>query len=135
MAAPMKSLHLVDPVRALRDKIGDISQFEVFHNKILVAIYHRPESLDFGNGKKLLLPDQTRKEDEWQGKVALVLKLGPLAFKDDEHNKFEGQKVEPGEWIASRPSDGWSLKVNGVPCRMLEESHIQARVKHPDDVY
>lgn len=135
MAQPMKSLHTVDPVRALKAKVGDLSKLEVFHNKILVAIYQRPESLDLGGGKKLFLSDQTRKEDEWQGKVSLVMKLGPLAFKDDAHNKFEGQQVAPDEWIASRPSDGWSLKVNGVPCRMLEEVHIQARLNHPDDVY
>lgn len=127
----MKMKHDVDPGEALRQMVGDLDGIELFHNQILVAIYKRPERTAGG----IILTDTARKEDEFQGKVGLVLKKGPLAFIDDAAVKFAGQDVTPGDWITFRASDGWALNINGVPCRMVEDSHIKLRVASPDQVY
>lgn len=124
-------LHTTDPADDIRKKIGNLDHFEVMHNQILVGIYVRPEQTAAG----LYLPEKTRKEDLWQGKSGLVLKKGPQAFKDDENYKFAGQNVEPGEWIAFRVSDGFPITVNNVPCRLLEEAHVKAKIPAPDYIY
>lgn len=124
-------VHANDPAQELLDKVGPLDECDVFHNQILVAVYMRPDKVDLGNGKTLYLADQTRKEDKYQGVCGLVLKKGPLAFVGD----FAEQDVERGEWIAYRVSDGWSLEINGVLCRMLHDTDVKLRVPSPDSVY
>jgi co-chaperonin GroES (HSP10) len=124
----MKMTHAGDPRAELMSSVGDISGIKIFNNWILVAVYKRPEKTLGG----IILTDNTRKEDEYQGKVGLVLKKGPLAFVDDDKASFNGQDVELGEWIAFRVSDGWSLEVNGVICRMLQDVQIRLGLPSPD---
>ena len=129
--ATMKMHHDVDPKKDLLDRIGDISEMELFHNLIRVAMYVRPEKTASG----IHLPNSVRKEDEYQGKVGLVLKVGPMAFVDDAVNSFGGIKVSPGEWVTFRTSDGFQITINGVLCRMLQDSHIKTRIPDPDYVF
>ncbi|WP_376956369.1 hypothetical protein ABNQ39_00125 (plasmid) [Azospirillum sp. A26] len=60
---------------------------------VLCAVYIRPERTKGG----IILADQTRKEDEFQGRVGLVLALGPDAYAD--RNRYPGGAwVKPGDW-------------------------------------
>ena len=123
--------HIEDPANEIRKRIGDISQIEVLHNQILVGVYIRPEKTKGG----ILLTSQTRDEDRYQGKAGLVLKKGPLAFVDDDNNKFHGQNVDVGDWVFYRVSDGFPLVLNGTLCRLLEEVHVKGKVPSPDVVF
>lgn len=123
--------HAVDPADELRKKVGDISKIDILHNQILVAVYIRPEKTKSG----IILADQTRNEDRYQGKAGLVLKKGPLAFVDDDTNKFHGQNVEVGDWVFYRVSDGFSVIINGTLCRLLEEVHVKGKIPAPDVVF
>ena len=123
--------HIEDPAKEIRNRIGDISKIEVMHNQILVGVYIRPEKTKGG----ILLTSQTRDEDRYQGKAGLVLKKGPLAFVDDDNNKFHGQNVDVGDWVFYRVSDGFPLVLNGTLCRLLEEVHVKGKIPSPDVVF
>jgi co-chaperonin GroES (HSP10) len=123
--------HVEDPANEIRKRIGNISQIEVLHNQILVGVYIRPEKTKGG----ILLTSQTRDEDRYQGKAGLVLKKGPLAFVDDDNNKFHGQNVDIGDWVFYRVSDGFPLVLNGTLCRLLEEVHVKGKIPSPDVVF
>ena len=56
---PMKMTHAIDPKQDLMDKIGDLSEVEVFNNNILVAIYMRPNKTASG----LYMPDDYVEQD------------------------------------------------------------------------
>lgn len=131
MNATMKMAHAADPAKVVRDSVGSLAGVEVFHNQILIGTYIRPEQTKGG----VFLPGQTRAEDRWQGKVGLVLKKGPTAFCDDNAVSFAGVDVAVGDWVVFSQNDGWSLNINGAPCRMLQDVHIKARVAAPDMVY
>jgi hypothetical protein len=45
------------------------------------------------------------------------------------------QPAEPGDWLFFRPSDGFPISVNGVPCRLLIDEDIRGRISHPDAVW
>lgn len=128
-AALMK--HEADPANELLAKVGDISKIDILHNQILVAVYIRPEKTKSG----IWLSDQTRSEDRYQGKAGLVLKKGPLAFVDDDANKFHGQNVKVNDWVFFRVSDGFPVVLNGVLCRLLEEVHVKGKIPSPDVVF
>jgi len=128
---PMKMTHAVDPKIDLLEKIGDLSEVEVFNNNILVAIYIRPNKTKSG----IILADETTEQDKYQGKVGLVVKLGNSAFEDETGRWFKGIKVNVGDWVVFRPSDGWSIAINSQPCRIMDDVVIRGRVKHPDLVW
>jgi co-chaperonin GroES (HSP10) len=123
--------HDTDPKTDLIKEVGDISGFELYQNQILCAVYIRPEKTKSG----IIYTTQTREEDRHQSKVGLVLKTGPDAFVDESGVWFKDVKVHLSDWIVFRPSDGWSITVNGVLCRILKDETVRGRVSHPDLVY
>lgn len=121
----------VDPAQELIDKVGYIDDIDLFFNKILCAVYIRPEKTKTG----IILTDDIRKEDEYQGKAAVVLKVGPTAFLDDGPAKFHGQSVKVGDWIAFRPSAGLKLTISKTNCVLLQDVHVELRIPSPDIVF
>jgi len=132
-------LHEVDPREEILRKVGDLSGVDVFGGDVLCAIYKRPERTKSG----IILADSTRDEDRFQGKVFLVLKLGPTAYLDDEGNKF--RDIKEGDWIVARASDGWACTLNSangsttrdsaIDCRIITDINIRLRVSSPDAIY
>jgi co-chaperonin GroES (HSP10) len=131
MSSLLRMKHEKDPRIDLLESVGDISQFNLFNNQVLVAIYIRPERTSGG----ILIPGATRDEDKWQGKVGLVLKKGPSAFLDPDGKWFNGEDVDPLQWVVFRPSDGWQLKINDAHCRIVDDVNIRGVIPHPDLVW
>jgi len=127
----MRMHHATDPAEAITKELGNIDDIEIFHNQVLAAIYLRPEQT-IG---KIIIPEQTRAEDKYQGKVGLIIKKGADAFIDDTGKWFKGVKLDIGDWIVFRPSDGWQLTVHGILCRILDDTDIRGRVPAPDSVW
>lgn len=120
-----------DPKQALLDAVGDLSNYDIFHNQILVATYVRPEKTAGG----IIRPGQNVDEDEYQGKVGLVVKVGPSAFLDNEENDFQGQSISVGDWVVYRTGDGWQLTIRDTACRILTDRTIRLRIKNPGDIF
>jgi co-chaperonin GroES (HSP10) len=123
--------HEEDPAALIIKKIGNLDNITIFGNRILLGVYERPAKTKSG----IILTDQTRREDEYQGKAALVLKKGPTAFVSDANYDFNGQDVEIGDWVAIFVSDGRQLVVNGQLCRLVEDQHIRLKIPAPDIVF
>src|ERR1700704_1529401 len=64
-----------DPKKAILAAVGDLSKLEVFSDLVLVGTFIRNERTAGG----IIRPGDNVKEDEYQGKVGLVLKTGPQA--------------------------------------------------------
>lgn len=131
--------HAVEPKEALIRKVGDLADIDVYGSDVLLAVYQRPEKTASG----IILTDKYRDEDKWQSKCHLVLKMGPLAFLDDDGNKF--RDVNVGDWVVIRPSDGQLITLNPMRrastkddatlCRIAQDLSIRMRVSHPDQVW
>ena len=123
--------HEVDPRKALLKQLGNIDDLEIFNNQILCAVYIRPEKTKSG----IVLPDQHLNEDRVQSKVGLIIKMGPEAFVDPGDQWFRNVKIDMNDWVVFRPSDGWSITVNNVLCRILNDTSVRGRVAHPDQIW
>lgn len=136
----LKALHFGDPKQEIWKKVGDLKWCKIRANQILVAIYQRPQQAQYGT-LKLELADNTRDEDRYQGKVGLVIKMGPLAFVDDDNTHFlDEDKCKVGDWIVFRASDGWQMTLTGDGkdaqlCRVFCEADIKAVITSPDQVW
>jgi len=123
--------HSADPKKSLTDRLGDHSGVEILHNQVVVATYVRPTKTKSG----IHLPDNYVDEDKFQGKVGLVVKMGNDACVDPTGKWFRGVNINLGDWIIFRPSDGWSISINGVDCRVLEDIAIKGKVDRPDRIW
>jgi len=120
-----------DPKKDITKIVGDLSKVQVKWNMVLVATYIRPQKTSGG----IWRPESNVAEDEWQGKVGLVLKLGPMAYQDDEETQFNGESVKIGEWAVYKVGDAWSVNINGYPCRLVRDSSIKMTVTDPGIVF
>lgn len=123
--------HEIDPAEKLLAELGDLSQIELFNNQILVAVYIRPQKTKSG----IYLTDKTTDEDRIQSKVGLLVKMGPAAFEENDDGWFKGQTFNLHDWLFFRPSDGWSITINGVLCRILSDTQVKGRIAAPDQVW
>lgn len=128
-----KSMHQMDhsqedPADTIRKSVGDIDKMTLTGVQVLIGTYVRPKQTKGG----ILLTDNQRDEDMYQGKVGLVLKVAPGAFEDGPDAKFYGYKAKVGDWVFYRGADSWSLTVNGQHCRILEDVHVRGGVPGPD---
>jgi co-chaperonin GroES (HSP10) len=128
---PRMMEHDENPKVVLKEQIGNTDSFEIYNNQILIAVYVRPEKTKSG----IFLPDAHRAEDQYQSKVGLVLKKGPAAFEGDDSLWFKDMNIELDDWIVFRPSDGWPITVNGVLCRMLDDTSVRGKIDVPDKIW
>lgn len=127
----MAMAHVREPDQEIIDKVGDLSEFQVPANKVLIGLYMRPEKTQSG----IILTDEYRREDLYQGKSGLLLKRGPAAFKGSW--KIEGMDPQVGDWVAFRPSDGLKIDIRSKEghCILLEDTQIQMVIPSPDVVF
>lgn len=115
---PSKKAHLA--------ALGEYTD-EVLHSQVLCMTYCQPEKTQGG----ILLPDNSLQEDRFQGKIALVIALGPGAFVDDAVAKFHGVVIQIHDWVLVRPSDGTELFYNGCSLRLFQDVDIRKRITDP----
>ena len=135
----------IDPLKKkILDKVGDLSGYEIANNEVLVAIYLRDEKTPGG----IVLPHKNLKEDLFQAKAHLVLKIGSACrfVRSDPQSRITyGLDIKLHDWVVLKPSDAWALDVNMrpdvldrkdyVPCRMVFDDMIRARIAHPGMVW
>lgn len=133
-----------DPKKVILNKLEDLPGFEIAGNELLVAIYQRDELSPGG----IVLPTKTLKEDIYQGKVGLIVKIGANfnpKWTDPYTGETGGVPVKLHDWIVFRASDTWPLEVNirdgifdkdsFVVCRLVQPRHIRMTIDNPDKVW
>lgn len=110
-----------------------VKDIDVMRNRVLIATYVIPEKTAGG----IIRIDKALDESRFQGKVGLILKKGPGAFKFDSTMDINHPSVEPdiGEWVFYRAADTWECGISGVSCRFIYDDLIVGRVSDPDSIY
>lgn len=140
----------------IRDLEPALASIGVMRNRVLVCTYVEAEITAGG----IIKPNSRIDESKWQGKVGLVLKMGPIAFDFDEINE-EVQHLEPrhagydealaearslhgipnvGDWVFYRAPDTWECGVRvapgtGVHCRFINDENIIGVITDPSAIW
>lgn len=120
-----------DPKQAILKAVGDLSGARVTQDLVLVGTYIRYEKTAGG----IIRPPDAIKEDEYQGKVGLVLKTGPLAYADWEDETSRGANARLQTWVVYAIKDGWPVQINGTPCRFVPYEKIRMVTDDPTMVF
>lgn len=111
------------------DAVGDVGKIRVMSGRVLIITYIASDKV--GEKGLILRPDNNVREDVYQSVCGLVLKKGPLAFKDDENHKFHGQDVQVGDWVIFKHAEGNRIQINGAECRYMEDVFIDMVIQDP----
>ncbi|WP_421696920.1 hypothetical protein [Ancylobacter sp.] len=123
--------HADDPKQEILNRVAPyLDDIQPMAAQVLVGIYLRPEKTASG----LYLTDRRREEDTYQGKVGLVLKVGPLAFTEDAHHQFGGVVPRENDWVIYRIGDTFPFVLDEQQCRFVEDVAIKAIIQKPDVV-
>jgi hypothetical protein len=123
-----------DPRAAIITAVGDLSGVKVAADLVLLGTYIRNEKTAGG----IIRPTEVLKEDEYQGKVGLVLKAGPIAYANWE---TETEDTETGEmaklhsWVVYQIKDAWPMQINGTACRVIAYDKIRMQIPNPSMVF
>lgn len=122
-----------DPKKAILAAVGDLSKQEVFTDLVLVGTFIRNERTAGG----IIRPSDNVKEDEYQGKVGLVLAAGPDAhgYSGVTGEPDSGPNAAVGSWVVYAIRDGWPVQINGTPCRFVPYSKLRMRITDPNLVF
>lgn len=120
-----------DPMAAIIKAVGDISKLKVASDLVLLGTYIRNEKTAGG----IIRPHDVLKEDEYQGKVGLVLKAGPMAYGDWEDDELRGHLAKLHTWVVYQIKDAWPVQINGTACRFVPYEKIRAQIPNPSMVF
>jgi co-chaperonin GroES (HSP10) len=111
-------LHLAGPedldCAAEMDRaVGDLSAFDLFGEQILIGQYMRGDKTAGG----IIIPDNANQtEDQFQGKVARILKIGSGCY--GHKLKLDGKTVETDEWGKPITQMKYLDAMGGVPLKV-----------------
>ena len=142
--------------------IGDMEDMQIFGSNVLVAVFCKPNIRTIkksdGSQSMWIDPLKEQKEDWWQGKACMILKLGPDAFEGDESYikaKF-GKVGKPKvfDWVFANANGGMPISLmgdgasrpqgvdmqgnpidiyewDGWPCRVVDHDAFYGRLTNP----
>jgi hypothetical protein len=92
---------------------------------VLVLQYIRPEARELAGGQKFYYAEVTKKEDEYQGRMGIVLALGPDAYRDPVKYPT-GPWVQPGDAVIWPTLTGASqrTKHHGLVIAFLQDDQL-----------
>lgn len=129
--------HDIDPKEEISKRMKPfLDEITVLGEDVLLGVYIRPEKTKGG----IHLTAAFRQEDEYQGLACVILKMGPLAFLEDETHHYGPRKPQIGDWVAVRKSQGFSFKIGATtgeaqPCRLMHAEGIKLIIDEPDMVW
>lgn len=97
--------------------------------RIILLPYRGAEKTKGG----IVLADQTRERSQLTTVCAYVLRVGPLAYRDEA--KFpDGPWCKEGDWVVFARYAGARIGIDGGEIRILNDDEILAVINDPEDI-
>lgn len=122
--------------RRMLDQIETVtakSRPRVYGHDILVAVYNRADQKSKGG---ILIPG-TNREDEFQGKVGMVVAVGPMCCEENSPGYqawFGDEAPKRGDWVILNTRDGFSVLMGDMLFRLVEWKYLRLGADTPDGV-
>ena len=98
--------------------------------RILILPYRGKGKTDGG----LYIPEEVQEKSNISTQVGYVLKVGPLAYKDE--SKFpDGPWCQEKQWVMFARYAGSRFQIDGGEVRILNDDEILATILDPEDIH
>src|SRR5580692_7286821 len=126
MAQPLAIVHTEDPALPIIRETGHLLEDVVIPPTDLLLVMYEPdkEKGDKRTRGGIILPEGDRhsiSEGKHQGKAGLVMKLGAMAFKDDDTHKWHDFRPKLHDWVVINVGDSFSYDMTGA--RRVRQVH------------
>jgi hypothetical protein len=115
MGTPVLVVHDTDPADAIRDEVGSFCDgLTMLGADVFIVMYERVGNRESKTAGGIILVNKeggTSSEDKFQGKVGLVMKMGPIAFKEDDFHQWGGIAPKVGDWVIVNVSQTFSFDI------------------------
>ena len=100
--------------------------------RILVMPYTGNDKTDGG----VYIPDQVREREARATVVAYVIKVGPLAYRDDKFGGYSTKEpwCKEGDWVCIGRYAGSRFTIEGGEVRIINDDEVIATIVDPDDI-
>ena len=82
----------------------------------------------------MYLPDQHVDREALATVCGYVVKIGPLAYKDQDKFGDTGPWCEEGDWVIFGRYAGSRFKIDGGEVRLLNDDEVLATISNPEDI-
>lgn len=144
MPAPLRVIHETDPKQDIINDVKDLVHgFRPMADRVLLVMYERGKQNSTGEVRTkggLIIPNVkagSLNEDQYQGKVGLVVAIGDLAFEEDADHKW-GARPQVGDWVMIQVGNSSSFDIPGPRrARMVRDVQIEMIVSDENigDIY
>lgn len=126
----IRMIHTVDPKQAIMkdakgflDSVVIVNPFEV----ILIAYERLRGSQEQKTTGGIIIPQTAERgaEDKFQGSIALVVKMGELAFTESDDHKWGKRTPKVGDWVTYRINDTHPLVIRDMMIRQIVDTNIK----------
>tara|TARA_R100000935_G_scaffold13717_1_gene27387 strand:+ start:2173 stop:2613 length:441 start_codon:yes stop_codon:yes gene_type:complete len=116
-------------VKTKKEAVENLSKVlpQVRGYRILCAV---PEVEDAYEGSGVLKSDGVKRIEEHSTVVLFVMKLGDLAYKDEERFPT-GAWCKEGDFVITRAYSGTRIKIHGKEFRIINDDTVEAVVSDP----
>lgn len=98
--------------------------------RILILPYRGKEKTTGG----IFLPEEVQEKSQVSTQVGYVLKVGPLAYKDE--SKFpDGPWCQEKQWVMFARYAGSRFQIDGGEVRILNDDEVLATILDPEDIH
>lgn len=113
--------------------LGDLSGVQPLGHRVLTATYVASEVSKGG----IIMTDKRKEAARFEGKVGLVVAMGPDAFKFFDRNGDPLDVLAPkvGDWVWYRASDGAERFLRNVSVRAVDDQCIEGITDDPEAIY
>jgi len=120
-----------DPKKVVLDAIIPlIKGIHIYRNEVLVVT--APNRTHSKGG--LIIPEQYKKEQRFQGKIGLVVALGEIAFQHADLWPNPEDRPDIGTWVFFRTADTSECSIGGYSCRFIDDDKIRGRCDSIDTI-
>jgi chaperonin GroES len=98
--------------------------------RILILPYRGKDKTAGG----IFLPDEVQEKSQISTQLGYVLKVGPLAYKDE--SKFpNGPWCQEKQWVVFARYAGSRFQIDGGEVRILNDDEVLATILDPEDIH
>jgi len=122
----------------------NVDDFLLCQDNLLIRPFVPTKGIEFKGGGKIILPPSLEGDRAYLQTVGLVVKVGPMCWKDPNvkpsdgayfpHGYFQRQWAKEGDWVIYARNSGQKIMFKGQKLLILKDTFVLGTIGNPLDI-